>query len=155
MKRRSYWQLVKRSVVQWIEDEPFQLAAALSYYTLFSMAPLIVIVIAVAGFAFGRDAAQNQIVATLQGMIGQESAQAIQGVVENASKQPKAGLVSTVVGVAALIFGAGGVVGQLQTSQNRLWGVTPSQGRVFGASFVSASFRLPWCWLSVFSSSYR
>ena len=129
MKRRSYWQLVKRSVVQWIEDEPFQLAAALSYYTLFSMAPLIIIVIAVAGFAFGRDAAQNQIVATLQGMIGQESAQAIQGVVENASKQPKAGLVSTVVGVAALIFGAGGVVGQLQTSLNRLWGVTPKPGQ--------------------------
>jgi membrane protein len=129
MKKKSYWHLLKRSVLQWIEDEPFQLAAALSYYTLFSLAPLLIIAIAVAGFAFGRDAAQNQVVAALQGMIGQESAQAIQGVVENASKQPKTGIVSTVVGVVALIFGAGGVVGQLQTSLNELWGVTPKPGQ--------------------------
>ena len=129
VKKKSYWHLIKASVLQWIEDEPFQLAAALSYYTLFSLAPLIIIAIAVAGFAFGRDAAQNQVVAALQGVIGQESAQAVQGVVENASKQPKTGIVSAVVGVVALIFGAGGVVGQLQTSLNMLWGVTPKPGQ--------------------------
>lgn len=129
MKKKSYWHLIKGSVLQWIEDEPFPLAAALSYYTLFSLAPLLIIAIAVAGFAFGRDAAQNQVVAALQGVIGQESAQAVQGVVENASKQPKTGIVSAVVGVVALIFGAGGVVGQLQTSLNKLWGVTPKPGQ--------------------------
>jgi membrane protein len=129
VKKKSYWHLIKGSVLQWIEDEPFLLAAALSYYTLFSLAPLLVIAIAVAGFAFGREAAQHQVVAALQGMIGQESAQAVQGVVENASKQPKTGIVSTVVGVVALIFGAGGVVGQLQTSLNELWGVTPKPGQ--------------------------
>jgi len=129
MKKKSYWHLIKGSVLQWIEDEPFELAAALSYYTLFSLAPLIIIAIAVAGFAFGRDAAQNQIVAALQGVIGQESAQAVQGVVENASKQPKTGIVSTVVGVVALIFGAGGVVGQLQISLNKVWGVAPKPGQ--------------------------
>ena len=116
-------------MLQWIEDEPFSLAAALSYYTLFSLAPLLVIAISVAGFAFERDAAQNQVVAALQGVIGEESAQAVQGVVENASKQPKTGIVSTVVGVVALLFGAGGVVGQLQTSLNMLWGVTPKPGQ--------------------------
>jgi membrane protein len=125
MQRKSYWELAKKSVLQWFDDDPFQMAAALSYYTLFSLAPLIIIAISIAGFAFGREAAQNQIVATLQGMIGQESAQAVQGIVENASKQPKTGIISTVIGVVALIFGAGGVVGQLQTSLNRLWGVTP------------------------------
>jgi membrane protein len=129
VKKKSYWHLIKGSVLQWIEDEPFLLAAALSYYTLFSLAPLLIIAIAVAGFAFGREAAQHQVVAALQGMIGQESAQAVQGVVENASKQPKTGIVSTVVGVVALIFGAGGVVGQLQTSLNELWGVTPKPGQ--------------------------
>jgi membrane protein len=63
-------------------------------------------------------------------MIGQESAQAIQGMVQNASNKPKTGIISTVLGIVALIFGAGGVVGQLQTSLNTIWGVTakPSQG---------------------------
>ena len=129
VKKKSYWHLIKGSVLQWIEDEPFSLAAALSYYTLFSLAPLLVIAISVAGFAFEREAAQNQVVAALQGVIGEESAQAVQGVVENASKQPKTGIVSTVVGVVALLFGAGGVVGQLQTSLNMLWGVTPKPGQ--------------------------
>jgi membrane protein len=129
MKQKSVWQFAKDSVMQWIDDSPFQLAAALSYYTLFSLAPLMIIVIAVAGFAFGREAAQNQIVETLQGLVGQESAQAIQGMVENASNQPKTGLVSTIIGVIALIFGAGGVVGQLQTSLNTIWGVEPKPGQ--------------------------
>ena len=75
--KKSLWQVGKDTVAQWIEDQPFPLAAALSYYTLFSLAPLMIIVIAIAGFAFGREAAQNQIVETVQGLIGQESAQAI------------------------------------------------------------------------------
>jgi membrane protein len=129
MKQKSVWQLTKDTIMQWIDDNPFQLAAALSYYTLFSLAPLMIIVIAIAGFAFGREAAQNQIVETLQGLVGQESAQAIQGMVENASAQPKTGLVSTMVGIVALIFGAGGVVGQLQTSLNTIWGVEPKPGQ--------------------------
>ena len=74
----------------------------------------MIIAIAIAGFAFGREAAQNQIVETLQGMIGQDSAQAIQGMIQNASNKPKTGIISTVLGIIALIFGAGGVVGQLQ-----------------------------------------
>lgn len=127
--KTSMWQAGKNAVTQWIEDEPFQLAAALSYYTLFSLAPLLVIAISIAGFAFGQEAAQNQIVETLQGMIGQDSAQAVQDMVENASQQPKTGLISTVIGVVTLIFGAGGVVGQLQTSLNKIWGVTPKPGQ--------------------------
>jgi membrane protein len=129
MIEKSYWQLVKRSFSQWMNDEPFQLAAALSYYTLFSLAPLIIIVIGIAGLAFDREAAQNQIVATLQGLIGEDSAKAIQGVVENASKQPRTGALSTMVGVAVLLFGAGGVVGQLQSALNELWEVTPKPGQ--------------------------
>ena len=125
MKKSSLWQFLKSTVMQWIEDEPFQLAAALSYYTLFSLAPLLIIVIAIAGFVFGREAAEDQILQTLQGLIGQESARAIQGMVQNASNKPKTGMISTVIGIIALLFGAGGVVGQLQTSLNKIWGVTP------------------------------
>jgi membrane protein len=129
MKRKSLWQFVKDIITQWIEDEPFQLASSLSYYTLFSLAPLLLIAIAVAGLVFGREAAQNQIVETLGGMLGSESAEAVQGMIENASSKPKEGMISTVFGAVALLFGAGGVVGQLQTSLNKVWGVVPKSGQ--------------------------
>jgi len=70
MNRKSLWQFLKDVFNQWIEDEPFLLASSLSYYTLFSLTPLLVIAIAVAGLVFGQDAAQNQIVETIGGMIG-------------------------------------------------------------------------------------
>jgi membrane protein len=129
MKRKSIWQLLKDTVVQWTEDDPFQLAAALSYYTLFSLAPLLVIVISVAGLAFSREAAQNQIVEALQDLVGRDSAQAIQGIVQNASSKPESGLFSSVLGLLILLVGAGGVVGQLQTSLNTIWGVAPKPGQ--------------------------
>jgi len=78
-EKNSVWLLFKTTVTQWFEDQPFQLASSLSYYTLFSLAPLLIIVIAVAGLAFGRAAAQQQIVGTIQGIVGQQSAEAIQG----------------------------------------------------------------------------
>jgi membrane protein len=129
MQRKSIWQFLKTTINEWIEAEPFQLAAALSYYTLFSLAPLLLIAIGVAGFVFGREAAQNQIVETLQGMIGQESAQTVQEMIQASNEKPKTGMFSTVIGFVALLFGAGGVVGQLQTSLNRIWEVTPKPGQ--------------------------
>jgi membrane protein len=129
MNRKSLWQFLKDVFTQWIDDEPFLLASSLSYYTLFSLAPLLVIAIAVAGLVFGQEAAQNQIVETIGGMIGPESAKAIQGMIENASAKPKTGIISTVVGAVTLLIGAGGVVGQLQTSLNKVWGVEPKPGQ--------------------------
>jgi membrane protein len=139
MRGRWLWQFLKDTVTQWIEDEPFQLGAALSYYTLFSLAPLLIIAIAIAGFAFGREAAQNQIVETIQGLIGRDSAQAVQEMIQNASNRPKTGMFSTLVGIIALMFGAGGVVGQLQTSLNTVWGVAPKPGQGIW-SFVRQRF---------------
>jgi membrane protein len=129
MKGKSLWNFLKDIIMQWLEDGPFQLAAALSYYTLFSLAPILIIAIAMAGLFFGREAATNQIVHTLQSLVGQESAKAIQGMIQNASSKPKTGIISTVLGIGVLIFGAGGVVGQLQSSLNRIWGVTSKPGR--------------------------
>jgi membrane protein len=123
------WQFLKRTVYNWIDDEPFVLAAALSYYTLFSLAPLLTIAIAMAGMFFGQEAAQNQVVETTRGLVGKESAQAIQDMIRSAGEKPAAGIVSTVLGVLALLFGAGGVVGQLQTSLNKVWGVAPKPGQ--------------------------
>jgi membrane protein len=129
MQRKSIWQFLKTTVNEWVEAEPFQLAAALSYYTLFSLAPLLLIAIGVAGFVFGREAAQNQIVETLQGMIGQDSAKTVQEMIQASNEKPKAGMLSTIIGFVALLFGAGGVVGQLQTSLNRIWEVKPKPGQ--------------------------
>src|SRR4030095_9474357 len=128
-QKKSIWGLLKRTVAQWIEDQPFQLASSLLFYTLVSLAPLLIIVIAIAGFSFGHDAAEHQIVGTIQGMIGQQSAKAVQEMIQNAGSQPKTGILSAVIGVVTLIFGAGGVVGQLQTSLNTIWGVTPRAGQ--------------------------
>jgi membrane protein len=128
-KPQSLWQFAKTVVTQWLEDQPFQLASSLSYYTLFSLAPLLIIAIAVAGLVFGREAAQNQVVETLRGLIGQDSAKAVQDMIQNASNKPKTGVISTILGVVALLFGAGGVVGQLQTSINMIWGVAAKSGQ--------------------------
>jgi membrane protein len=128
MKKKSAWNLLTSIFTKWFDDDPFQLAAALSYYTLFSLAPLLVISIAVAGFVFGKEAAHNQIVGTIRGLIGQQSAEAVQAMIQSASSKPKTGLASTLLGGIFLLFGAGGVVGQLQTSLNAIWKVRPKPG---------------------------
>ena len=123
MKPKSLWKLLKTIVIKWLDDDPFQSAAALSYYTLFSLAPLLIISIAVAGFVFGHEAAHNQIVMTIQGLVGRESAEAVQAMIQSASNRPESGMLSSLMGGILLLFGAGGVVGQLQTSLNAIWGV--------------------------------
>jgi membrane protein len=124
----SAWNFLKTIFTKWFDDNPFQLAAALSYYTLLSLAPLLVISIALAGFVFGREAAHNQIVGTIQGLIGHPSAEAVQAMIQAASNRPETGLVSTLLGGMFLLFGAGGVVGQLQTSLNAIWRVRTKPG---------------------------
>lgn len=128
MKLKSLGGLFKEAFNQWWnEDNPFALAAALSYYTFFSLAPLLIIVIAVASLFFEREATQNQIVATMQGLVGRDSAEAIQTLVESAGTQ-SSGMVATTVGVVMLLIGAVAVVGQLQDSLNTIWGVTVRSG---------------------------
>lgn len=127
MNAKGIGELLTETYTQWSESKPFQLAAALAYYMLFSLSPLLIIVIAVAGLVFGREAAQNQIVATIQGLVGTQSAQAIQEMIQSAST-PSSGILATIVGVVLLVIGAGGVVGQLQESLNTMWGVESKAG---------------------------
>src|SRR5262249_21122559 len=104
MNRQSVWEFLKSIVNQWIEDNPFQLASSLSYYTLFSLAPILIIAISVAGFIFGREAAQNQIVQTIQGLVGADSAKAVQSMIQKSSSEPTTGAMSTIVGIVVLLF---------------------------------------------------
>ena len=112
-----------------MDDQAPTLGAALAYYTVFSLAPLLVIAIAIAGLVFGHEAAQGQIFDQLRGLLGEASAKAMQDMVQNANAKPATGAVATLIGVVTLLFGASGVFGQLQTSLNAIWDVEPKPGR--------------------------
>lgn len=129
MNLKGLWMLVKDTFVQWSEDNPFQLAAALAYYTLFSMAPLLMIAIAVAGLVFGREASQNQVIGIIEDLVGVQGARAIQAMIETAGQKPDSGVFAAGVGIILLLLGAGGVVEQLQHSLNTIWRVAPKTGR--------------------------
>lgn len=128
MTLQGIWQLLKRTGIEWQADKIPLLAAALAYYTVFSLAPLLVIAIAIAGAVFGQEAAQNQIVAQFQGLIGKQGAQAIQTVINNAQQPESGGTVATIISIATLLFGASIVFGQLQMALNTIWEVEPKPG---------------------------
>jgi membrane protein len=106
---------------EWSKDNALTLGAALAYYTVFSMAPLLVMVIAIAGLVFGRADAQGEIVTQVQGLLGQAGAELIESMIERAS-EPKSGVLATVISLATMLFGASGVFAQLQGSLNQIWG---------------------------------
>mgnify|MGYP003575965772 CR=1 FL=1 len=121
------WQLIKRTYTKWNEDHAPALGAALSYYTILSLAPLLMIVIAIAGFVFGQEAAQGQIMGQIQGLVGEDSAKAIQSMIE-AAGQPPAGIVATGIATVMLLVSATGVFAQLQESLNIIWRVKVKSG---------------------------
>jgi membrane protein len=117
---KSVWSLVKESFKQFSDDYAPSMGAALAYYTVFSIAPLLVIAIAVAGFFFGADAARGEIFGQLRGLIGDQGASAIQAAVANANQSGK-GLFATIAGIAALVLGATTVFNELQSDLDRIW----------------------------------
>ncbi len=116
--------LIKETFSEWTRHNAPKLGAALAYYTVLALAPLVIVVIAVIGLAFGHEAAQGQIMAQIQGMVGTQGAEAIQTVVANASK-PSSGIVASLLGLLTLFFGASGVFVELRDSLNRIWEVPP------------------------------
>jgi membrane protein len=122
MKPKQLVHLCRSAVIAWVDDFAPSMGAAISYYTMFSLAPLLVIVIAVAGALFGREAVQGEIVAQLSGLIGQEGAIAVQGLVKSAS-EPAKGLLAGAISVAVLIVGATTVFAELQSALDRIWHV--------------------------------
>jgi membrane protein len=123
----KYFGLLKQTISEFGNDKAPRLGAALAYYTIFSLAPLLLIVIAIAGLAFGHDAAQNKIFEQLRGVLGPAAAASVQDMVANAAK-PKSGTVATIIGIVTLIFGASGVFGQLKDALNTIWDVEPRKG---------------------------
>ena len=120
--------LIKTTIHEWQEDRAPRLAAALAYYTTFSLAPLLILIIAVAGLVGGQQAAQSQVMAQIQDLLGPQGSAFIQGMIESAS-QPSTGIAATLIGVVTLLFGALGVFGELQNSLDMIWDVKPKPAR--------------------------
>jgi membrane protein len=120
--------LVKQTFADWSEDKAPRLAAALAYYTVFALAPLLLIAIAVAGLFFGREAASNQIGQQVSGLLGTTAGEAINGMVQAASEKQGTGIIASIIGIVTLLFAASGVFGELQDSLDTIWEVQPKPG---------------------------
>lgn len=119
------FELLKESGQGWSRDNASLLAAALTYYTIFALAPLLVIAVAVAGMVYGDAAVRGEIVAQIQDEVGQEAAVVIQDLITNAS-QSETGPIATVAGTALLLVAASGLFSQLRRALNMIWGLRPA-----------------------------
>lgn len=125
MNLKAFFALLKQTASEYSEDKVSRLAAALAYYTVFSLAPLLIIAIAIAALVFGQEAAQGQIVGQIQGLVGRDGAEFIQTAIDNANDKKHTGIIATVINIAVLLFGASGVFAQLQDALNTVWEVAP------------------------------
>lgn len=121
--------MLKATGAEWTKDRATRLAAALAFYSLLSLAPLVVLAVHVAGMVFGEAAAKGQISAELGSVMGPSAAEAVESIVAHADRPESTGIGGTVVGTVILLFGASGVLGELQSAMNTIWGVAPRPGR--------------------------
>lgn len=124
----AFWSLLKQTMRSWLGDYAPSMGAALAYYTLFSLAPLLLIVIAVAGLIFGEDAARGEIALQLSALMGEGGAKAVQDLLSSVDK-PLEGSVATIVGLLMLVVGATTVFAELQDSLDRIWHVPARESR--------------------------
>jgi membrane protein len=121
------WDVIKEAAANWSAHKDSRQGAALAYYSVFSIGPVIVIAIAIAGFVFGRDAVSGQVALTIKDLLGDTGAKAVQAMLLDASR-PRAGLLATSLGTGALLFAAIGVVVQLKDALNTVWEVNATSG---------------------------
>ena len=129
-------ELLKSSVREFMDDDCTTMAAALSYYTVFSLPPLLVLILLLVGAVMDPQDVQGSLEGNLQSVMGPGAGQSIRTIIEHAQLPGSGGLIATVIGVAALILGAAGVFGQLQAALNRAWGVKPDPNQGGIKNFV-------------------
>ena len=134
-KLNAGWELLKLTLTEWTNDNTFELAAALAFYTMFSIAPVLLIAVGVGSFFLAPDAATDRIVHEVQNMVGAQGANAVRQVIESSRGLGK-GLWAVSVGIVTLIMGATAVFGQLQTALNYIWDVKAKPDRSVVASFI-------------------
>jgi membrane protein len=131
--------LLKETGIAWYEDRGGRLGAALAFYTLFSLAPLLIIVIAIAAVGFGREIAYTQLIQQIEAFIGTEGARVIQATIENTSR-PSSGIMATLIGLSTMLFGATVVFSELQDALNTIWRVAPKPGRSMAIGIIRERF---------------
>ena len=120
MQPATAWSLARETLKSWSDDYASSMGAALAYYTMFSIAPLLLIVISVAGLFFGEQAARGEILDQLEGLMGVDGAHAVQALLASVN-HPQAGVLATLFGIGALLIGATTVIGELQNALDRIW----------------------------------
>lgn len=125
-RARNAWELLKHTVSSWSDDYAPSMGAAIAYYTMFSIAPLLLIVVSVAGLVFGEEAARGEVFEQLHSLIGAEGANAVQSLLQSTS-EPAESAVAALIGVVVLLIGATTVFAELQSSLDRIWRA-PAQG---------------------------
>ncbi len=118
------WLLLRQTGEGFVEDDAWSRGASIAYFTLFSVAPTLLVVIAVAGLAFGHEAAQGAIVSQLSGLMGRETAEALQTMIRSASDR-MSGTIATLVGVGTILLATSGVFGEVQSALNAVWKAKP------------------------------
>ncbi|WP_193531698.1 YihY/virulence factor BrkB family protein [Roseateles aquatilis] len=134
-------EIVREAAQSWSDDNAPSMGAALSYYTLFSIAPLLLIVIAVAGIVFGEQAARGEVMDQLSGLIGLEGATAVEELLKRVNR-PEEGGWAAVIGTVVLLVGATSVFAELQNSLNRIWKAPPKTGPVWDGLLTLVRRRL-------------
>ncbi|MFI5031106.1 MAG: YihY/virulence factor BrkB family protein [Reyranellales bacterium] len=119
------WHLLRDTFSGFVDDEALSWGASIAYYTLFSIAPVLLVVVAIAGLVFGRDAAEGAIVDQFSVLMGRGTAVALQGMIESAAR-PREGILATVIGLVVLVIAISGVFGEVQSAMNAIWKAAPS-----------------------------
>jgi membrane protein len=130
MNPKAFFRLLRKSFQEWQQDKAPRLGAALAYHAMFSIAPLVVVAIAVAGLVFGDEAARGEIARQLQTAIGKPAAEAVEDLIKH-TRQVHAGILASLIGFGTLLFGAAAVFWQLQDALNTIWKVAPRPGRTW------------------------
>ena len=126
---KPVWRMIVATINEWNEDRAPRMAASLAFYTVFSIAPLLVIAIWIAGRIFGQEAASNQVSQQLQLLMGPMAAEAVETLVTSAARQAGGGWIATILGIGLLIYAATAVFGELQDSMNTIWEVKARPGK--------------------------
>jgi membrane protein len=121
----AFTALIKQAGVAWLDDNAPRFGAALAFYTLFSLAPVLIVAVSIAGFAFGAKAAQGEIVRQFQGLMGTQGAAAIETIIQSTDR-PTLGMFSTTLALLAILVGASGAFNELQDALNTIWKVDSS-----------------------------
>lgn len=155
---REIYQILVQTIYEFIDDKAVKMSAALSFYMIFSLSPLLVIVMAVVGFVFGDEAATGQVVTQIQDLIGKENAEVVQSIIQNASI-PSSSILATAIGLTVIIFASAGIFVELKESLNMIWGVEPIPAGIIGflrgraKSFVMVLFIMLLLFASIIAST--